>query len=169
LATHAQFSANPDDTFLLTWDNRIGIRDLDRLFQSSLGGSSSTPIAPIDLLVMSACQTAKGDDRAGLGLAGFALRSGARSTIASLWSVSDTSTAQLMKEFYNQLALPPGSSSVATPNPNTNSRALPPGSLGANPISKAEALRQAQLALLGNPLYQHPYFWSAFVLVGNWL
>ena len=92
---------------------------------------------------MSACQTAVGDNRATLGLAGFALRSGARSTVASLWSVSDDATSDLMREFYAKL---------------TQSK-----------ISKAEALRQAQLHLLANSLYAHPYFWSPFILVGNWL
>ncbi|MBD2202544.1 CHAT domain-containing protein [Calothrix sp. FACHB-1219] len=139
LATHGQFSSDPKDTFLLTWSDRISILDFDRLFQSRRLGLQQ----PIELLVMSACQTAAGDNRATLGLAGFALRSGAKSTIASLWSVNDESTANLMKEFYQQLN-----------NPN---------------LTKAEALRQAQLKIMTDPLYQHPYFWAAFVLVGNWL
>lgn len=139
LATHGQFSSNPQETFLLTWSDRISILDFDRLFQKRRLGI----LEPIELLVMSACQTAAGDNRATLGLAGFALRSGAKSTIASLWSVNDDSTANLMKEFYQQLN-----------NPK---------------LSKAEALRQAQLKIMVNPLYQHPYFWAAFVLVGNWL
>lgn len=140
LATHGQFSSNPDDTFLLTWSDRISIKDLDLLFQNRKLES----IEPIELLVMSACQTAAGDNRATLGLAGFALRSGAKSTIASLWSVSDESTANLMGEFYQQL----------TANKQ---------------ISKTEALRQAQLKILQNPQFKHPYFWAAFILVGNWL
>jgi CHAT domain-containing protein len=139
LATHGQFSSNPDETFLLAWSDRISIQDFDLLFQNRQLGL----VEPIDLLVMSACQTATGDNRATLGLAGFALRSGARSTIASLWSVNDESTAKLMQEFYRQL---------------TTDR-----------VSKSEALRQAQLKLLQNPLYKHPYFWAPFVLVGNWL
>ncbi len=102
-------------------------------------------LKPIELLVLSACQTASGDKRATLGLAGLALRSGASSTLASLWSVNDESTANLMSEFYRQLT-----------EPNQF-------------ISKAEALRQAQLSMLKNPLYDHPYFWASFVLVGNWL
>lgn len=141
MATHGQFSSDPEETFLLTWDDRIGVKDFNRLFEDSRLGVSP----PIELLVMSACQTAAGDKRATLGLAGFALRSGARSTIASLWSVSDRATADLMSEFYRQIARQD------------------------NLVSKAEALRQAQLAVLQNPLHKHPYFWSAFVLVGNWL
>ncbi|BAY92338.1 MULTISPECIES: CHAT domain-containing protein [unclassified Tolypothrix] len=139
LATHGQFSSNPQETFLLTWSDRISILDFDRLFQKRRLGI----LEPVELLVMSACQTATGDNRATLGLAGLALRSGAKSTIASLWSVNDDSTANLMKEFYQQLN-----------NPQ---------------LSKAEALRQAQIKIMANPLYQHPYFWASFVLVGNWL
>ncbi len=143
IATHGQFSSNPDETFLLTWNDRIGVKDFDRILQNPERGTPSS----IDLLVMSACQTAAGDRRATLGLAGLALRSGARSTLASLWAVSDNSTAQLMSEFYHQLA---------------QQRVQPD-------ITKAQALRQAQLSLLKNPQYNHPYYWAAFVLIGNWL
>jgi CHAT domain-containing protein len=139
LATHGQFSSNPEETFLLTWSDRISIEDFDLIFQKRRLGL----LQPIELLVMSACQTAAGDNRATLGLAGFALRSGAKSTIASLWSVSDESTSIMMREFYHQL---------------TDLK-----------VSKAEALRQAQLSLLEEPLYKHPYFWASFVLIGNWL
>jgi CHAT domain-containing protein len=139
LATHGQFSSNPEETFLLTWNDRLSIEEFDRLFQTRRLGI----LKPIELLVMSACQTAAGDNRATLGLAGFALRSGAKSTLATLWSVNDQSTANLMSEFYNQLTVE-----------NAN---------------KAEALQQAQLKIMENPSYKHPYFWASFVLVGNWL
>jgi CHAT domain-containing protein len=141
LATHGQFSSNPEETFLLTWEEKIGVKDLDVLFQKSKLGIAN----PIELLVMSACQTAAGDQRATLGLAGFALRSGARSTLASLWSVNDESTSEIMSEFYRQLT-------------RKDSK-----------LSKAEALRQAQLAVWKNPLHNQPYFWASFVLIGNWL
>ncbi len=141
LATHGQFSSNPEETFLLTWDGRIDFKDFDLLFQKRRVGI----LEPIELLVLSACQTASGDKRATLGLAGLALGSGARSTVASLWSVNDESTADLMSEFYRQLAQP------------------------GRQIAKAEALRQSQLKLLANPKYNHPYFWASFVLIGNWL
>ncbi len=141
LATHGQFSSKLEETFLLTWNERITVKDLDRLFQNSRLGI----VEPIELLVMSACQTAVGDKRATLGLAGFALRSGARSTLGSLWSVNDESTAELMSEFYRQLT-----------RKDRN-------------LTKAEALRQAQVYVLRNPLHKHPYFWASFVLVGNWI
>jgi CHAT domain-containing protein len=96
----------------------------------------------IELLVLSACETANGDKRAALGLAGVAVRSGARSTLGSLWQVDDESTAILMGEFYRQLVLPN--------------------------VTKAEALRRAQLSILQKH-QEHPFFWAPYVLVGNWL
>jgi CHAT domain-containing protein len=138
LATHAQFSSRAENTFLLTYDERVNVKNLDQLLRDSDRPRGN----PIELLILSACQTAVGDKRATLGLAGLAVRSGARSTLATLWSVQDQSTAELMTNFY---------------------KALKPG------VSKAQALRQAQLTLLKTPRYQHPYFWAPFVLVGNWL
>jgi len=138
LATHGQFSSNADNTFILTWDGRINVKQLDQLLRSREG-----KLSPIELLVLSACQTATGDKRAALGMAGVAVRSGARSTLASLWSVSDRSTAFLMIEFYRELGKPE--------------------------ITKAEALRRAQVALLHQDDYTSPYYWAPFVLLGNWL
>ncbi|BAZ17115.1 hypothetical protein NIES4071_89930 [Calothrix sp. NIES-4071] len=139
LATHGQFSSNADETFVLTWDNRINVKQLGELLQNRASNDSNA----IELLVLSACQTADGDKRAVLGLAGMAVRSGARSTIATLWSVDDTSTSAFMVEFYKQLSL-------------------------AN-VTKAEALRNAQIALLREPAFKHPFYWAPFVLIGNWL
>jgi CHAT domain-containing protein len=137
LATHGQFSSNAEDTFVLTWDRRINIEELNSLIRGD-----SKQLRPVDLLVLSACETATGDLNSPLGLAGIAVRGGARSTLASLWSVSDRSTVDLMTTFYQELA-------------NSN-------------ITKAEALRRAQISLLKSDLYSHPFFWSAFILVGNW-
>ncbi len=139
LATHGQFSSKAEETFLLTWDGRIDVKDLDRLLRTR----ERENINPIELLVLSACQTATGDKRATLGLAGLAVRSGARSTLATLWSVEDRSTARLMSEFYRELT--------------------------QTEVSKAEALRQAQLTLLKKSNYQHPFYWAPFILIGNWL
>lgn len=138
LATHGQFSSNAENTFILTWDGRINVKQLDQLLRSREGNNK-----PIELLVLSACQTATGDRRAALGMAGVAVRSGARSTLASLWSVSDRSTASLMIEFYRQLSKPG--------------------------ITRAEALRRAQVDLLHQNDYTSPYYWAPFVLLGNWL
>lgn len=140
LATHGNFSSNLEETFVLTWDDRIDINQLNGLIQSS----DLNRQTPIELLVLSACQTASGDRRAALGLAGMAVRSGARSTIASLWSVDDQATSQMMIQLYSELA--------------------------SAQVNKAEALRRAQLTVLQDPQYRRlPYFWAPFVLVGNWL
>ena len=138
LATHGQFSSRLDETFLLTWDGQINIKELSELLQNRQSRESQN----IDLLVLSACDTAAGDNRAVLGLAGLAVKSGARSTIASLWPVKDRTTVILMNSFYENL--------------------LKPGT------KKAEALRQAQLYIMKNTDFHEPFFWSAFVLVGNW-
>ncbi|MFS0518192.1 CHAT domain-containing protein [Nostoc sp. UIC 10607] len=147
LATHGEFNSDPEKTFIATWDHLIKIKDLDKLLRS---GKTNQPIS-IELLVLSACKTATGDSRATLGLAGVAVRAGARSTLASLWSVNDESTSELMGEFYSELV-------------NAN---------GRKNVSKAEALQQAQLALLNNrdrnKKWERPYYWAPFVLVGNWL
>ncbi|MEG4574532.1 CHAT domain-containing protein [Microcoleus sp. N3A4] len=138
LATHGQFSSNAADTFIVTWDEKVNVKEFDRLLRARTGEKQQ----PIELLVLSACETASGDNRAALGLAGAAIRSGARSTAATLWQVNDESTAIFMAEFYKQLA--------------------------SSKTSKAEALRNAQLKLLKNQQYQNPYLWAPFVLVGNW-
>lgn len=139
LATHGQFSSNPDDTFVLTWDDQITIEGLRQLLKSRAEVGRN----PIELLVLSACQTAEGDERAALGLAGLAVRSGARSTLATLWAVNDQSTAEFMSVFYQELTQPGK--------------------------GKAEALRATQKALLKTSEYSHPYYWAPFILVGNWL
>jgi len=144
LATHGKFSSNEDDTFLLTGDEEPGkeIINIDQL-RNLL--KVQDPSRAIELLVLSACQTAEGDDRAVLGLAGVAVRAGARSTIATLWGANDRATAELMgNQFYPRLA-------------------------AETPRSKAQALSEAQRAVLKVQQYNHPYYWAPFILVGNWL
>lgn len=147
LATHGEFNSDPEKTFIATWDQLIKVKDLDNLLRV---GKINQPIS-IELLTLSACKTATGDSRATLGLAGVAVRAGARSTLASLWSVNDESTSELMGEFYRKLF-------------HAN---------GTKNISKAEALQEAQLALLNNrdpnKKWERPYYWAPFILVGNWL
>jgi len=139
LATHGQFSSKLEDTYILTWDNRLNINQLNTLLQTRAGGDRQ----PIELLVLSACQTATGDKRAALGLAGVAVRAGARSTLATLWFVNDAATADLMIRFYQELT--------------------------DKTLTKAEALRRAQVYLLTETNHQNPVYWAPFVLVGNWL
>ncbi len=140
LATHGQFSSQPENTFILAADGAINVTQFDSLLRRRDESRSQA----LEMLVLSACQTAAGDNRATLGLAGVSVKAGARSTLASLWHISDKSTAILMGEFYRQLA-------------NTK-------------VTKAEALRRAQVKLLKDyPNYERPGFWAPYVLVGNWL
>ncbi|ADI65763.1 CHAT domain-containing protein [Trichormus azollae] len=139
LATHGQFSSRLEETFLLTWNGQVNVQELSELLKNHSEDSSQA----IELLVLSACDTAAGDDRAVLGLAGLAIKSGARSTIATLWPVKDKAAEILMTRFYDYLRQPK--------------------------ITKAEALRQAQINLIRQTDFYNPFFWSAFVLVGNWL
>ncbi|MEH2323891.1 MAG: CHAT domain-containing protein [Nostoc sp.] len=134
LSTHAQFSSDPDNTFLLAWKELLKVQQLKSLLKNKQ--------SPLDLLVLSACETAKGDRRSALGIAGIAAQAGARSTLATLWLVDAESTAQLMGEFYKHLK---------------------------NGLTKAQALRQAQLSLISSNTYSHPYFWAGFILVGGTL
>lgn len=138
LATHGAFSADPEATYILTFDQLIK----SYAWNDLLKVNTQTTLKPFDLLVMSACETAKGDRRAILGLAGIAVRTGARSTISSLWKVDDPSTAKLMEKLYAELL-----------KPN---------------VTRAEALHRAQQTIFSDLNYNTPYYWAAFVLVGNW-
>jgi CHAT domain-containing protein len=140
LATHGRFSSDRTQTFIRTLDRRINVDELNRILQTREQVQSTA----IQLLTLSACQTAEGDERAALGLAGVAVRAGARSTLASLWSIDDRASAFLMVEFYRHLVKNPS-------------------------ISKSQALRQAQLTLIKHPNYNHPSYWAPYVLLGNWL
>ena len=131
--------SNFDETFLLAYDERIKVTKLSQWLRNREENRAKA----IELLVLSACETATGDNEAALGLAGVAIQAGARSTVASLWALNDASTAELMGKFYQELT-----------KPN---------------ITKAQALRNAQLTLLKQEAYSIPYFWAPHILIGNWL
>ena len=141
LATHGQFSSNPNKTFILLWDAPLGIKKFSLLIQNREVDTQKL----INLLVLSACETSRGDDFATLGLAGMAVRTGVSSTLASLWQISDRSTPFLMEKFYHYWQ----------DNPD---------------INKAEALRLAQLDLRSQTEkdWDVPYYWAAYTLVGKW-
>ena len=146
LATHGQFSSEAKNTFILASDGAINVNQLDNLLRNAKGGQSRSRNSSeaISLLVLSACETAVGDKRAALGLAGVAIRAGARSTLASLWQIDDEATALFIGEFYRELT--------------------------TDKITKAEALRRAQVSFLKKyPNYHRPSYWGAYVLIGNWL
>lgn len=166
LATHGEFNPGAaGNSYIQLWDTKL---HLDQLRQ--LGWNNP----PVELLVLSSCRTALGDEEIELGFAGLAFQAGVKSAVASLWYVSDRGTLALMSEFYHQLKIAP---------------------------IKAEALRQAQIAMLEgdiridsgilsristsvkasrgsialpreligaeNPNLTHPYYWSAFMMIGS--
>jgi len=139
MASHGVFDSSAGESFLLTYDDKITMDSLAQMIQGVVYHGSPK----IELLCLSACQTAKGDERAALGLGGIAVKAGVRSVIATLWPVVDESTSLLMKEFYNQLK-----------NPD---------------MSKTKALQSAQINILEGADYRHPFFWAPFLLIGNWL
>jgi CHAT domain-containing protein/tetratricopeptide (TPR) repeat protein len=138
IASHGEFASDSADSFLLTYDDRMSMEHLaDMVDMTRFRGQ------PIELLTLSACETAAGDDRAALGLAGVALRAGARSALATLWSVNDEVTAELVSSFYARLGDPER--------------------------SRAQALQSAQLEVLRRERYAHPGYWSPFMLISSWL
>lgn len=138
IASHAEFSSEMSESFLLAWDRKLTMNQL-----ATIIGTTQFRERPLELLTLSACQTAAGDDRAALGLAGVALRAGARSALATLWSVNDQASAALVSEFYRLLADPD--------------------------ISRARALQQAQIKIMRMHHFRHPGYWAPFLLISNWL
>jgi CHAT domain-containing protein len=138
IASHSHFSGDKDHSFILTYDDRMTIEQMDQCL-----GVFRFRQVQLDLLTLSACETAVGDDRAALGLAGVAVKAGARSALASLWSINDKAASRLIAEFYRQLM-----------NPAHN---------------RAQALQAAQMMLIKDPQYEHPVFWAPFLLINNWL
>jgi len=150
IASHFKFNAdgNSNDSFLL-----LGNKELTKLTMAQIAAIPNF-FAGVELLTLSACETALGDqasrnqDDQGVeveSLGVLAQRKGASAVIASLWEVADVSTSKLMEKFYQCHA-------------------------AATAVSKAEALRQAQLDLLqnSNAKYSHPFYWAPFVVIGNW-
>lgn len=141
IASHAQFGTDAAHTFLLTMDvdkEPLSMNALEALIRPSQFRGRS-----VELLTLSACETAAGDDRAALGLAGVAIKAGARSALATLWCVNDEVSSTLVVKFYEQLKNNPS-------------------------ISKAQALQNAQVAVLSDGRYEHPRYWAPYMMIGNW-
>ncbi len=138
IASHGHFGNNSKDSFLLTYDDKL---TMDHLTQ--FVGRFEFRDDPLELLILSACETAAGDDRAALGLAGVAVKAGARSAIATLWYINDQASSILISEFYKQIQ--------------------------DRSISRSVALQRAKLKLINDQRYSHPCYWSPFLLINNWL
>lgn len=138
IASHGEFYDNSRNTYILTWDEKLTMDDLEEFM-----GIRRFRKEPVALLTLSACVTAAGDDRAALGLAGVAVKAGARSAVATLWYINDHTSYELITEFYGQMR------DVS--------------------LSNAKALQRAQIKLLNDRDFKHPGYWSPFLLIGNWL
>lgn len=138
IASHGVFGRTAETSFVMAYDGVINMDELERLLKSEKFAKQ-----PVELLTLSACQTAEGDDRAPLGLSGIALKAKVRSALGSLWPVSDEAASLLMAAFYQALSQPG--------------------------VSKAAALQQAQIALLKQKDIANPFYWSPFILAGSWL
>jgi CHAT domain-containing protein len=166
LATHASFNpGRVNQSYIQFWNERLTLPQL-----RSISLNQKWTAAPnVEMLVLSACQSALGNNEAELGFTGLAVQSGVKTAVGSLWSVSDEGSLGLMSEFYRSLRTAP---------------------------IRAAALREAQLGLLKgqvkavdgqlqlrdgtkvalpdgtaqqkNQSFAHPYYWSAFTMVGNW-
>lgn len=138
IASHGRFDKDVAHSFVLTYDDKLTMERLDQYV-----GLFKFRRDPLELLTLSACETAAGDERAALGLAGVAIKAGARSALATLWSINDAASSKLVAEFYRQL--------------------------GEAGVSKAVALQRAQIAMMSDLGYEHPAYWSPFLLLNNWL
>jgi CHAT domain-containing protein len=138
IASHGKFEGDVEKTFVLAFDDKVNMERLGRYV-----GLFRFREEPLELLTLSACETAAGDDRAALGLAGIAIKAGARSALATLWVINDEASSELVVEFYKQLL--------------------------DRTVTKAVALQRAQVKMLEDPAHQHPIYWAPFLLLNNWL
>ena len=148
IASHGEFSNDASLAYLQTSGGPLLMDELagsisQLRFRGLPATGSGLGTTALELIVLSACETAEGDERAALGLAGLAIKSGARSAVGTLWNVNDQAASDLIVEFYRQLKTDPA-------------------------VSKAEALRRAQRKTLEGR-FEHPQYWSPFLLISNWL
>lgn len=137
IASHGYFSGDPKQSFIMTYDHLLNMKQLSELFQNEAVNNR-----PVELVTLSACQTAEGDDRSPLGLSGVVVQTGVKSAIGTLWPVADEAAKQFFSDFYKYYQQPG--------------------------VTKAMAMQQAQQGLMKNKKLKHPAYWAPFVLVGEW-
>jgi len=137
IASHGVFGGSADTSFIMAYDDVLSMRDL----QSLLHGERFRR-KPMELLTLSACQSAEGDDRSPLGISGAAVKARAKSVLGTLWPVEDDAARTVMERFYRLLA--------------------------GGAASKVKALQAAQVETMRERRFEHPFFWAPFVLIGNW-
>ncbi|MBP0019234.1 MAG: CHAT domain-containing protein [Cyanobacteria bacterium SBLK] len=159
LGTHGIFKAGrPSDSYISLGEGRLG---LDEIRQLGLHDP------PVELLVLSACQTALGDVEAELGFAGLAVAAGVKTALGSLWYVSDEATLALMTGFYSALRNVPIKAEALQKTQIAMLR-------GETQLKEGNLLAfgenyplPPELSQLGDRAFTHPYFWSAFTLIGS--
>lgn len=138
IASHGVFGGSAETSFIMAYDDLLTMNRLQEVLKAEKFRK-----APIELLSLSACETAEGNDRAPLGISGAAIKARAKGVLGTLWPVADDAAQTIMKTLYS-------------------------GVVG-NHLTKSEALRQAQIKLIKDPEMSHPFYWAPFVLIGNWL
>jgi CHAT domain-containing protein len=138
VASHGVFGGSADASYVFAYDDLLTLDSLQSLLKEDQFRKN-----PIELLTLSACETAEGDDRSPLGISGAAIKARAKSVLGTLWPVDDHAARTAMEKFYRGLL--------------------------TERLSKAQALRQSQIDLLRSEEFAHPFFWAPFVLIGNWL
>ncbi|WP_375339938.1 CHAT domain-containing protein [Okeania sp. KiyG1] len=161
LATHAEFNGgNVSNSYIQLWDEKLRLNQVRKLGWSQ---------PPVELLVLSACQTAVGNKEAELGFAGFAVATGVKSVLASLWLVSDKGTLGLMTEFYSHL----GNTNIKAEVLRQTQLAMLKGKVAIEDGilrgsgSRGEVLLPPELAHQKNQNFSHPYYWAGFTIVGS--
>ncbi|WP_287273321.1 MULTISPECIES: CHAT domain-containing protein [unclassified Okeania] len=164
LATHAQFnSGNVSNSYIQLWGEKLRLNQVRKL------GWSQPPVELLVLSVLSACQTAVGNKEAELGFAGFAVATGVKSVLASLWLVSDEGTLGLMTEFYSHL----GNLNIKAEVLRQTQLAMLKGKVAIEDGilkgsgSRGELPLPPELAHQKNPNFSHPYYWAGFTMVGS--
>jgi|CXWL01.1.fsa_nt_gi CHAT domain-containing protein len=139
LASHFRLGNNWSNSFLFLGNGKL-------LSLEELSGSPQIDFSDIELVTLSACNTALATASNGIEVDSLAEAIQAKSgkaVLATLWAVYDESTAALMSSFYR--------------TKNDGSK-----------MTKGEALQRAQVKMLEEKTFAHPYYWSGFTLIGNW-
>jgi CHAT domain-containing protein/Tfp pilus assembly protein PilF len=138
VASHGIFGGSADNSYIVAYDDLLTLDGLQSMLKDHKFQKH-----PIELLTLSACETAAGDDRAPLGISGAAMKARAKSVLGTLWPVDDEAAVLMMSQFYAEWS--------------------------SQRLTKAQALQRAQRQLINNQRLADPYFWAPFVLIGNWL
>ena len=136
-ATHGYIGNTPQEIYLVAHNEGINLQNIEKII-----GFRKYSDKNLELLTLSACNTAYGDETLLLGLSGIGFKSGARSVIGTLWNVEDKATSIIINNFYENLL--------------------------KNKQTKSTALRKSICSFIQEK-DSHPYYWAPFVLVGNWL